>query len=134
MKRGPETGVGYGLSLANAGESWGADLPDWVVTLAEMADKTSQAAAGRDIGYSGSVVNAVLKRSYKGDLEAVEKAVKGRFMRETVVCPVLGEIGAHICLDHQKRAQSFHSSSSLRVHIARACRSGCPHSRMGRKS
>jgi hypothetical protein len=45
---------------------------------------------------------------------------------------VLGEIGAHICLEHQKRARIFSAGSSLRVALARACKGGCPHSRLSR--
>ena len=76
----------------------------------------------------------MLKTSYNGSLTTVEKAVRGRFMQETVHCPVVGEIGAHICLGHQKRAAVFTSGSSVRVAIARACRNGCPHSRISRSS
>lgn len=133
MKRGPEAGQGAGVSLANAQAAWGAELPDWVAILAEMADRASQARAGKEIGYSGSVINAVLKRSYNGDLAAVEKAVRGRFMAMTVNCEVLGEIGAHTCLEHQARAKTFSGSSSLRVQLARACKGACPHSRIGRQ-
>ena len=132
MRRGPAAGTGLGVSLSGARAAWGTSLPDWVETLAAMADASSQGKAGRDIGYSGSVVNAVLKGVYNGDLEAVEKAVRGRFMKATVMCPVLGEIAANQCLEHQKRAMQFSAASSLRVQLARACRGGCPHSRIGR--
>ncbi len=80
MKRGPATGAGAGVSMTSAVAAWGEDLPDWVEMLARMADRSSQAAVGREIGYSGSVVNAVLKRSYNGALASVEKTVRGRFM------------------------------------------------------
>lgn len=132
MKRGPEEGTGLGVSLSNAEAAWGPDMPDWVRMLAAMADQSSQAQVGRECGYSGSVISAVVKNAYKGDLEAVEKAVRGRFMKEVVACPVLGEIGAHTCLEHQKRAVRFSAGSSLRVAIAKACKGGCPHSRLGR--
>ena len=112
--------------------AWGIDIPDWVLMLARMADRSSQAQAGREIGYSGTVVNAVIKNSYNGSLKTVEKAVRGRFMSETVTCPVLGEIGTHICLVHQKRARVFTAGSSLRVAITRACRGGCPYSLISR--
>lgn len=119
-----------GVSAANAAAAWGDAIPDWIVTLAMWCDRSSQNVAGREMSYSGSVVNAVLRKTYKGDLRAIEKAVRGRFMREVVACPVLGEIGAHICLDHQKRAVRFSAGSSLRVALARACKGGCPHSRL----
>lgn len=132
MKRGPQNGAGLGTSMTNATACWGTALPDWVETLARWADQSSQAAVGREINYSDGVVNAVIRNRYTGDLEAVEKAVRGRFMRETVACPVLGDIGAHICLEHQKRAKTFSAGSSMRVALARACKGGCPHSRLPR--
>lgn len=132
MKRGPPAGSAPRVSLANARDSWPEGLPDWLEALARAADRTSQAVAARAIGYSGSVVSSVLKGSYNGDLAAVEKAVRGRFLAATVACPVAGEIGADICLAHQKRAQHFSAGSSFRVEMARACKGGCPHSRIGR--
>ena len=136
MRRGPEKGQGFGQGLGVSGkrarDNWGAEMPDWIAMLAREADAASQAAAGREIGYSDGVVSAVLGNAYGGDLKAVEKAVRGRFMSQTVVCPVLGEIGSHVCLEHQKRAKNFSGSSSIRVAIARACRGGCRHSRLGK--
>jgi hypothetical protein len=132
MKRGPEKGEALKVSLVNAREAWGAELPDWVERLAVEADRTSQNQAGREIGYSGSVVHSVLKRNYTGNMDKVEKAVRGRFMKAVVECPVLGEIGADVCLGHQKRAIGFSTASSHRVQLARACRGGCPHSQIGR--
>ena len=132
MKRGPQTGSGFGVSMTGATAAWRETMPDWVAMLAEMADAASQAAVGREIGYSGSVVNAVLKATYNGDLGAVEKAVRGRYMKATVLCPVLGEIPANACLEHQKRARTFSAASSIRVAISRACKGNCPHSRLGR--
>ena len=122
-------------NVLGAREAWGGSLPDWVETLALMSDQSSQRQTEKEIGYSGtgSVVNAVLKASYKGDLAAVEKAVRGRYMRMTVECPVIGDVAANQCLEHQKRAVHFSAGSSLRVALARACRGNCPHSRIGRK-
>lgn len=134
MKRGPQQGQGMGVSLASATAAWGEDMPDWIGLLAELSDQTSQVQVGKEIGYSGSVISSVLKRSYSGDLGAVEKAARGRFMALTVTCPVLGEIAANVCLEHQKRAVRFSHASSHRVQIAKACRGGCPHSRIGRKA
>jgi hypothetical protein len=120
------------ISLQRALAAWGTPLPDWVEALATKSDSSSQNLAGKAVGYSGSVVNAVLAKTYKGDLEAVEKAVRGRFMKQTVACPVLGELASHICLQHQKMAVSFSMGSSFRVRMARACRGVCPNSRIGR--
>ena len=125
--------LGDRVSLRNAREAWGACLPDWVERLAEHADASSQSKVGKRIGYSGSVVNAVLKRRYTGDLGAVEKAVRGALMQDTLMCPVAGEIGGDAWLGHQRRAQGpLQPTSSIRVRLYRMCRSGtCPHSRIG---
>lgn len=132
MRRGPEIGAGFGVSANGAATAWGKDMPDWIAMLARMADRSSQTQVGREIGYSGSVVNAVLRNSYKGDLAKVATAVRGRFMSETVTCPVLGEIGAHQCLQHQKLARSFSSGSSLRIRMSKACKGQCPNSQISR--
>ena len=122
-----------GTSLSRARTAWGERLPDWVEVLAQQADRTSQGVAGKAMGYSGSVVNAVLGGTYKGSLEAIEKAVRGRFMAQVVDCPILGEIASHICLDHQRKAVNFSMGSSVRVRLARHCKGPCPHSRIGKE-
>lgn len=128
MKRGPEEGQGRCVSMAGVLASWGPDAPEWIVMLARMSDKTSQGAVGKQINYSGSAVNAVLRNRYTGDLNAIEKAVKGCFMGLTVTCPEEGEIAADRCIEHQKLARRFCASSVFRVRMYRACRA-CPLSR-----
>ncbi|MBK1868285.1 transcriptional regulator [Aestuariivirga sp. YIM B02566] len=105
-------------------------MPDWIRCLAEACDRSSQSAIAKRLGVSGSVVSGVLRQTYAGTYETVEKATRGALMGDTLVCPVLEEIPAHVCLDHQKRARNFSSASSLRVKLYRACRGGCIHSRI----
>lgn len=107
--------------------AWGDDIPNWVLVLAEQCDASSQKAAAERIGYSPAVVNTVLKHTYKGDLTAVEQAVRGALLDATVICPVAGELPAHVCLDYQR--QPFRSTNAQRVKLYRACRSGCPNKR-----
>jgi hypothetical protein len=107
--------------------AWGDDIPNWVLVLAEQCDASSQKAAAERIGYSPAVVNTVLKHTYKGDLTAVEQAVRGALLDATVLCPVAGELPAHVCLDYQR--QPFRSTNAQRVKLYRACRSGCPNKR-----
>jgi len=45
-----------------------------------------------------------------------------------VDCPVVGEIPTHICLNYQKRP--FTSVNPQYVQIYKACRNGCPHSKL----
>ena len=118
-----------GRNLERAGRAWGRPLPEWVQALAEACDEGTQAGAARTIGYSPATVNQVLAGTYKGNLEAVEGAVRGAYLEMTVACPVLREIPRNRCLAIQR--QPLASTSPLRVRLWRACRSGCPNSRIG---
>lgn len=118
------------MDRANAG--WGAAVPDWVVALAEECDRTSQRRAATRIGYSPAAVNQILSGTYKAGLSAIEAAIRGRLMGEIVVCPVLGEITRGTCFDWQGRP--FAVGNRRRVEMYRACRDGCPHSRIGGES
>lgn len=114
-------------AMNTATEAWSTDLPDWVRVLAAECDATTQKAAARQIGYSPAVVNTVLKRSYKGDLAAVEQAVKGALLNATVSCPVAGELAGHVCLEYQR--QPFRPTNAQRVRLYKACHGGCPNKR-----
>lgn len=114
---------------AKAFRGWGEALPDWMQVLAEECDRTSQSAVARRLGYSVSVVSAVIACKYKGDLGKVEAKTRGAFMGEIVVCPVLFEITRDRCIAEQGR--KFAATSSTRAKLYRACRAGCPHSRLG---
>jgi hypothetical protein len=120
-----------GAAMANVRKYWGAEAPDWVTVLAEECDRASQERAGKAIGRSAALVNQVLKRRYPGDLTAVEERVKAAFLAATVVCPELGEIPTINCLDHQGHAKRGNRGSTFRVAMHRACRTQCPHSRIG---
>lgn len=108
--------------------AWGDNAPDWINVLAEQCDRTSQKAAATRIGYSPATVNQVLRRKYAGDMVKVEGAVSGAYLAATVDCPVLGEVPSDQCLAHQRKPRS--TSNPMRVQLYRACRSGCPHSRI----
>lgn len=114
-------------AVLNARTAWGEDLPDWVRALAQACDRTSQKKLAQEIGYSATVVNQVIKGTYKGDLTAVESAVRGALLDYKVECPVLGELRAHHCLEHQR--QPFSTANPQRIRLYRACRSGCPHAK-----
>lgn len=116
------------IATTNVSAAWGEDAPGWVTILAEACNRSSQKAAAGEIGYSATVVNQVLKGTYTGDLTAVQSAVEGAFMHAVVACPVIGELPTHRCLEHQRR--KFAATNPQRVKLFRACRSGCPHSRL----
>ena len=118
------------LDKARAG--WDRRAPDWVEELALLADREGLRGAEKAIGYSRSTVSEVIGGVYRGDLARVEQKVRGALMGLSVECPVLGEIGRDRCLDHQLFRRS--TSNSFRMRLYRACRSGCPHSRLLRSS
>lgn len=100
----------------------------WLDVLRRACEKNSQAAVARRLGLSPATVNQVLKGSYKGSLRAVEERVRGALMGLTVDCPILGDIRRNVCLDWQ--AKPFAATNEQRVMLYRACRSGCPHSKL----
>lgn len=105
--------------------AWGEPLPDWVRVLAEKCAETSQREAAVVIGYSGSMVSQLLRNSYRGNLAAVEDAVRGAWMGATVECPVMGKIPTNACQEWRRKARKFASSNNHRVRMFRACRA-CP--------
>lgn len=110
---------------------WHGTLPDWVATLAHECDASSQKDTAARCGYSTAVINQVLGNRYAGDLTAVEMAVKGALMHEEIICPVMGEMPLHTCLENQRR--KFSPTNSTRARLWRACRTACSHSRVAKK-
>lgn len=116
------------ISMAEkARAAWG-EVPDWIEELAALVDRDGLNRAGERIGYSASAISTTIRNRYQGDLARVEAKVRGALMGETVVCPVLGEIGRDRCLDWQKKP--FAPTSAVRVQVFHACRSKCRHSRL----
>lgn len=111
-----------------AAAAWGEALPVEVRELAAYADRHSGVAAAKAIGYSPSLVSHVIANSYPADMPPVFDRIRGALLGDTVTCPVLGEIGRDLCLIEQKKP--FATSNSARARLFRACRSGCPHSRL----
>lgn len=105
--------------------AWGDALPDWVLVLAEACEKTSQAKAAKELGVSASQISQVLRAKYRGALANIETQVRGRWMREIVMCPALGELALHDCANWRAETKSFNGVNSLRVRMYRAC-NRCP--------
>lgn len=102
---------------------------DWIEALAaECARVGSQAKVARDLGYSPSTLSLVLKGTYPGSTAAIEAVVRGRLMSSVVDCPVVGELPTDQCQRHQQAPWAPHNPQ--RIAFFRACRSGCPHSRL----
>jgi len=127
MNRGPRPGTPGGTDfVAKARAAWSDEIPDWVLALAEEAQRTTVTAVAALIGYSPAVVSQVLSATYRGDLPRVEQVVRGALMGTIVACPVLGDIGRDACLREQ--ARPFKATNSTRAMLRRACRT-CPNAR-----
>ena len=116
------------LEKARAPDAWGESPPDWIIELALEANRTNGTRAAKKINYSAAVLSHVLANKYTGDMKSVEARVRGAMMGETVICPIVGEIGRDRCIREQKMGNT--GASSIRAKLFRACRSGCPHSRL----
>ena len=132
MNRGPRPGALQGQrSYADkASDAWG-DVPDWVAELAIHADRHGAKATGEAIGYSNSAVSVVINQGSgfaNFDLVRIEQAVRGGLMGLMVDCPRKGPMARDVCLAWQAKPKA--STSPDRVRMYRACRSGCPHSRI----
>lgn len=105
-----------------------AGVPIFVMVLAEEANRKSLTAAAKAIGYSDGLVSNVISNTYGAGTDRIEAKVRGALMHEKVLCPIIGEIGRDRCLDEQ--AMPKLATSSIRSKLYRACRNGCPHSRI----
>lgn len=111
------------VTIARA--AWGEALPDWVMRLAEECAASSQSKVAARLHRSAALVSTVLRAKYAGDMHAVEEIVRGVYMRATIPCPALGEIGTNTCRDWMLKATAFSNINSERVRMYRACRA-CP--------
>ncbi|CUW41104.1 putative transcriptional regulator [Magnetospirillum sp. XM-1] len=115
-------------AIARARAAWGESIPAWVLALAEECDRTSAKRAATLVQYSPATVSYVLSNTYRGDLAKVEQVVRGRLMAATVACPLVGDLATDLCMRHQSAEWSPHNPQ--RIAFYRACRAGCPHSRI----
>ena len=113
--------------------AWGDPLPDWIEALARECEQTSQNRAAERLGRSAALVSGALRRSYRGDMAAVEDRVRAVLMAGVVACPALGEITAADCLSWRDKAADFRSTNMQRVRMFRACR-GCARNTKGEAS
>lgn len=121
MNRGPLPGLaGRPDTLAKAQAAWGEAMPREVRVLAEACRTQTARAVSERLGYSGGVVSMVLANKYPGDMGRFFVAIRGAFMGEVVMCPVLDEIGKDRCLSEQ--AKPFSATSSTRARLFHACK------------
>jgi hypothetical protein len=119
-------------NLIMARAAWGDALPDWVAALAREADATSQKRVADLLGLSDSAINTVLRNKYPASTDRIAATVRGRLMKATVACPVLGDLDTDLCQEWQKKAERFYDTGQLRVRMYRACRA-CGFGRFARK-
>lgn len=108
-----------------AREAWGDGIPDWILVVAGKCSEMTQRQVAERIGYSAGMVSQLLRNRYKGNLSAIEDAVRGAWMGSTVTCPVMGVIPTDTCQDWMRKARQFVPSSNNRVRMFRAC-AKCP--------
>lgn len=83
----------------------------------------NQRTVATELGYSSAVVSQALHDSYCGDVATLEQRIRGKYMAETVQCPVMGRLGRDHCLTYQKRPLAF--TNPTRVALHKACKT-CP--------
>ena len=107
-------------------KAWGENPEAWLIALADAADDRGTKPVAESIGYSPSLISAVVNGSYNGKYHHVEKAVREALMRGVVGCPVMGEITGEKCAGYQRRKLAATNPAAIR--LFKACRSGCPNS------
>jgi hypothetical protein len=124
MNRGPVPGSAGKLdAVAKARLAWGETVPAEILVLAEACKAQTSRALARRLGYSDAVISHVLGNKYPGDVARVLATVRGALMGETVLCPILGDIGRDRCFREQ--ATPFAATNSTRARLSHACKT-CP--------
>lgn len=103
---------------------------NWLEVLHEACLASSQAAVARRLGVSATLVNQALKGTYSGNLERLQTLVEGTLMNQMRECPAVGDMPKQKCLEHQARPRSMAFVNPYFSKLYRACRSGCPHSKL----
>jgi hypothetical protein len=113
--------------------AWGDPLPDWIEVMAGKCLEMPQVKVAERLGYSAAVVSQLLRNRYKGNLAALEDAVRGAWMGATVICPVVGSMRSDVCRDWQRKGKEFKATNSNRARMYFACAS-CPRSQKDERS
>jgi hypothetical protein len=121
MNRGPIPGSAGKLdAVAKARRCWGEAIPGEIIALAEACKAHTSRAIARRLGYSDAVISHVLANKYPGDMAKVAATIRGALMGETVLCPILDEIGRDRCLSEQSKP--FAATNSTRARLFHACK------------
>ena len=80
----------------------------------------SQAKVAESLRVSTAVISTLLNDKYPGNVELMAQRIRGQYMHATVMCPVMGTLGKHNCLDNQAMPVAF--TNPLRAALGRACK------------
>ncbi len=105
----------------------------WMRALRDAIAAHGLTATARQLGVSPSMISQAVKGLYKGNIARLQTLVEGSLLSATVSCPVLGDLPKHKCQQHQDRARMFATANPLKAQLYRACRAGCPYSRLPRE-
>lgn len=83
----------------------------------------SQSKVAQELNVSAAVVSTLLKGKYTGNVAAMAQRIRGKYLFETVHCPVYGTLNGHSCLEFQAQPVAF--TNPLRAALGRACKT-CP--------
>lgn len=102
-------------------------MGDWLKMLKKAVDDAgSQAAVGRELGYSSAVISQALQSKYPGDTSRLAERVIEVYGNERVTCPVLGVVPLGECAKNQQK--NFSSGNPVAVQLWLACQD-CPYNR-----
>ncbi|MEI8642766.1 LacI family DNA-binding transcriptional regulator [Pseudoalteromonas sp. Hal040] len=100
----------------------------WLSTLKAEVEMQGMRTVAQKLGVSKATVSQVINNKYKASTQMIQQRVEGVFMASVVNCPILDEIPINVCLEHQ--ARKFAATNHVRVALYKACRNGCPHSKI----
>ena len=103
----------------------------WLEALKTEVANSSNGKVASNLGVSKTVISQVCNNKYPGDMQRIRQLVEGAYLNQTVICPVMGELPVHRCMQHQVRKQL--SSNPLYIQLYKSCRSGCTHSQLSDK-
>jgi hypothetical protein len=84
----------------------------------------SQTKVAAVLDISGAAVSLLLKDKYTGSIVVMEQRIRGKFMGDTVQCPVLRTISTLDCLSNQALPIAF--TNPVRSALGHNCPK-CPH-------
>ncbi len=106
---------------------------NWLDTLRKACEETNPNFVARQLNVPLRMIDRALKGKYKDSSKRLQTWVEGVLQGKTVDCPVIDNLPKHKCLEYQTRDPKFATANPLSIRLYRACRSGCPHSKLPRE-